>query len=79
LNQTGHSAFHPISVVAESKMESQKRIAVPMLGGMVSSLLLTLIVIPAVYAIVKGWGLKEGAPSEADTRLRISVEPQPVG
>ncbi|MDE2029549.1 MAG: efflux RND transporter permease subunit [Alphaproteobacteria bacterium] len=30
-----------------------QRIAVPMLGGMVSSTLLTLIVIPAVYALVK--------------------------
>ena len=34
-----------------------QRIAVPMIGGMVSSTLLTLIVIPAIYGIVKGWGL----------------------
>jgi copper/silver efflux system protein len=32
--------------------EVMQRIAVPMIGGMVSSTLLTLIVIPAVYAIV---------------------------
>jgi Cu(I)/Ag(I) efflux system membrane protein CusA/SilA len=31
-----------------------QRIAVPMIGGMVSSTLLTLIVIPAIYAVVKG-------------------------
>jgi Cu(I)/Ag(I) efflux system membrane protein CusA/SilA len=31
-----------------------QRIAVPMIGGMVSSTLLTLIVIPAIYALVKG-------------------------
>ena len=37
--------------------EVMQRIAVPMIGGMVSSTLLTLIVIPAVYALVKGWGL----------------------
>jgi copper/silver efflux system protein len=37
--------------------EIMQRIAVPMIGGMVSSSLLTLIVIPAVYAIVKGWRL----------------------
>ena len=37
--------------------EIMSRIAVPMIGGMVSSTLLTLIVIPAVYALVKGWGL----------------------
>jgi Cu(I)/Ag(I) efflux system membrane protein CusA/SilA len=34
-----------------------QRIAVPMIGGMVSSTLLTLIVIPAVYGLIKGWRL----------------------
>ncbi|MDR2451068.1 MAG: hypothetical protein LBE85_04700 [Candidatus Accumulibacter sp.] len=29
------------------------RIAAPMVGGMVSSTILTLIVIPAIYALVK--------------------------
>ena len=33
--------------------EVMQRIAVPMIGGMVSSTLLTLIVIPAIYAVVK--------------------------
>ncbi|MDX3925178.1 MAG: CusA/CzcA family heavy metal efflux RND transporter [Shinella sp.] len=39
--------------------EIMQRIAVPMIGGMVSSTILTLVVIPAVYALVKGWGLPE--------------------
>ncbi|MCJ2139644.1 efflux RND transporter permease subunit [Methylobacterium sp. E-066] len=42
--------------------EVMQRIAVPMIGGMASSTLLTLIVIPAVYGLVKGRGL----PAEAD-------------
>ncbi len=37
--------------------EVMQRIAVPMIGGMVSSTALTLIVIPAIYALVKGFGL----------------------
>ena len=37
--------------------EVMRRIAVPMVGGMVSSTFLTLLVIPAIYAIVKGWRL----------------------
>ena len=37
--------------------ELMQRIAVPMIGGMLSSTLLTLIVIPALYSLVKGWGL----------------------
>ena len=39
--------------------ELMQRIAVPMIGGMVSSTLLTLVVIPAIYAVVKGYGLRE--------------------
>jgi Cu(I)/Ag(I) efflux system membrane protein CusA/SilA len=37
--------------------EIMQRIAVPMIGGMVSSSLLTLIVIPAIYSLTKGWGI----------------------
>ena len=37
--------------------EVMQRIAVPMIGGMISSTVLTLVVIPAIYAVVKGWGL----------------------
>jgi copper/silver efflux system protein len=37
--------------------EIMQRIAVPMIGGMVSSTLLTLIVIPAIYGLAKGWRL----------------------
>ncbi|SKA28508.1 Cu(I)/Ag(I) efflux system membrane protein CusA/SilA [Enhydrobacter aerosaccus] len=38
--------------------EVMQRIAVPMIGGMVSSTLLTLLVIPALYGLVKGWRLQ---------------------
>jgi Cu(I)/Ag(I) efflux system membrane protein CusA/SilA len=37
--------------------EVMQRIAVPMIGGMVSSTVLTLVVIPAIYALAKGWFL----------------------
>ena len=35
-----------------------KRIAAPMVGGMISSTILTLVVIPAVYSLWKGWQLR---------------------
>jgi len=38
--------------------EVMQRIAVPMIGGMVSATMLTLIVIPAIYAVVKGVGIR---------------------
>jgi Cu(I)/Ag(I) efflux system membrane protein CusA/SilA len=37
--------------------EVMRRIAVPMVGGMISSALLTLVVIPVIYAMVKSRGL----------------------
>jgi Cu(I)/Ag(I) efflux system membrane protein CusA/SilA len=47
----------PIMWSSGAGSEVMQRIAVPMIGGMVSSTVLTLIVIPAVYALIKGWGL----------------------
>jgi len=38
--------------------EVMQRIAVPMIGGMVSSTVLTLVVIPAIYAVVKGFAIR---------------------
>ncbi len=43
-----------------------KRIAAPMVGGMVSSTILTLVVIPSIYFIWKGWNLPEEAPEEGE-------------
>jgi len=43
--------------------EVMQRIAVPMIGGMVSSTLLTLIVIPALYAVVKGIAIRAPRPT----------------
>jgi len=44
--------------------EVMQRIAVPMIGGMVSSTILTLIVIPAIYGVVKGHNLPGGEQEE---------------
>ena len=47
--------------------EVMQRIAVPMIGGMVSSTLLTLIVIPSIYAVVKGHSaVAKGAPKSSN-------------
>ena len=51
----------PIMWSAGTGAEVMKRIAAPMVGGMVTSGLLELLVIPAVYALWKGWGMKQGA------------------
>ncbi|MEQ1613802.1 MAG: CusA/CzcA family heavy metal efflux RND transporter [Hyphomicrobiaceae bacterium] len=54
--------------------EVMQRIAVPMIGGMVSSTVLTLVVIPAIYALVKGFGL----PARAANRISATVVPGDV-
>jgi AcrB/AcrD/AcrF family len=38
--------------------EVMQRVAVPMIGGMVSSTVLTLLVIPSIYAVVNELGLR---------------------
>ena len=53
--------------------EVMQRIAVPMIGGMVSSTVLTLLVIPAIYGLIKGWRLPPA--QETDSK---AIAPTPV-
>jgi copper/silver efflux system protein len=50
----------PIMWSTGAGSEVMRRIAAPMVGGMISSTVLTLIVIPAIYALVKQWELRRG-------------------
>jgi copper/silver efflux system protein len=54
----------PIMWSTGTGSEIMQRIAVPMIGGMMSSTLLTLIVIPAVFGLLKGFGLP-GDPEQS--------------
>jgi copper/silver efflux system protein len=64
----------PIMWSTGTGSEVMQRIAVPMIGGMVSSTLLTLIVIPAIYGIVKGWRL----PSATIARQAVATALKPA-
>ena len=63
----------PIMWGSGTGSEVMSRIAAPMVGGMISSTVLTLVVIPALYALVKQWSLRRDAPTvvgeTAPTRL----------
>jgi Cu(I)/Ag(I) efflux system membrane protein CusA/SilA len=48
-----------------------QRIAVPMIGGVASSTLLTLEVIRTINSLTKGWGLE---PSIGSQRARTTVD-----
>jgi copper/silver efflux system protein len=59
----------PIMWSTGAGSEVMQRIAVPMIGGMVSSTLLTLIVIPAIYAVVKGVSVGRNRVSPAQPNV----------
>jgi Cu(I)/Ag(I) efflux system membrane protein CusA/SilA len=61
----------PIMWSSGTGSEIMQRIAVPMIGGMISSTLLTLIVIPAIYGLVKERGLSSDKPT-------VSAQAEPV-
>jgi Cu(I)/Ag(I) efflux system membrane protein CusA/SilA len=61
----------PIMVggAGEAGSEVMKRIASPMVGGLISSTLLTLLIIPSIYRLWRGWELRHllraAAPEES--------------
>ena len=69
----------PIMWSAGTGSEIMQRIAVPMIGGMVSSTLLTLIVIPAIFGLAKGYGLPaddaRDPPPPAEPRTIVKETP----
>jgi Cu(I)/Ag(I) efflux system membrane protein CusA/SilA len=54
----------PIMWSTGTGSEVMRRIAMPMVGGMVSSTILTLIVIPAIYGLIKQRGLPAAEPAD---------------
>ena len=63
------AALAPIMWSTGTGSEVMRRIAAPMVGGMVSSTVLTLVVIPAIYAMVIRRRLA------ADSRTRPAAAP----
>jgi Cu(I)/Ag(I) efflux system membrane protein CusA/SilA len=67
----------PIMWSTGTGSEVMQRIAVPMIGGMISSTVLTLIVIPAIYGVINGWKLPSPVgetESAAPAGSRIAAE-----
>jgi Cu(I)/Ag(I) efflux system membrane protein CusA/SilA len=48
----------PIFLTDGPGSDVMRRIALPMVGGMVSTLILTLLLIPVIYAVYMQWKLK---------------------
>lgn len=65
----------PIMWSSGTGSEVMKRIATPMVGGMVSATLLTLIVVPAIYGIWKGIGLPNNPPDTEEEKNTTAKGP----
>ncbi len=49
----------PIMWGSGAGSEVMRRIAAPMVGGMVSATVLTLVILPSLYLLLNGWGLRD--------------------
>ncbi|UVT19673.1 MAG: efflux RND transporter permease subunit [Nitrospira sp.] len=68
----------PIMWTTGAGADVMKRIAAPMIGGMMSSTVLTLLVIPVLYAMWRGWSGTFGAPSPLTSTDPFQEKKAPV-
>ena len=66
------AGLFPILLTGGAGAEVMRRIAAPLVGGMVSAPLLSLFVIPAVYFLIRRRGLER--PSRLSSQYRIAKE-----
>jgi Cu(I)/Ag(I) efflux system membrane protein CusA/SilA len=68
-------ALLPVMIgnVFDSGSQVMQRIAAPMVGGLVSATVLTLLIIPAIYMIWKGSSLKREIRRAGRERLAASA------
>jgi Cu(I)/Ag(I) efflux system membrane protein CusA/SilA len=60
----------PVMLGTGTGSQVMKRIAAPMVGGLVSSAVLTLVIVPAVYYIWKSWELRKGFSKDEKTNTK---------
>jgi len=72
--------FLPMAISTGRGAEVQKPLATVVIGGLVTSTLLTLFVLPALYTLVSGQRFREESRQEPDDRKAVSQEiPTPAG
>jgi copper/silver efflux system protein len=68
----------PIMWSTGTGSEIMQRIAVPMIGGMISSTLLTLIVIPAIFGLVNGFRLPPAGKPQPRAKTKATTRKIPI-
>jgi len=64
----------PVMLAIETGSQVMKRIAAPMVGGLVSSTILTLVIIPAVCDIWKRWELRKAISQVPEETEEVTDE-----
>ena len=64
----------PIMWSAGAGADVMKRVAAPMVGGMLTTTGLTLLVIPAVYLLWRRWEVRRGLATTTNRDLRTFTE-----
>jgi Cu(I)/Ag(I) efflux system membrane protein CusA/SilA len=54
----------PVMLSTGTGADVMRRIAAPMMGGLVSLTILTLVIVPAAYVTLRGWGQRRGSGTE---------------
>jgi len=54
-------ALLSVMIGTETGSQIMKRIAAPMVGGLISSTILTLVIIPVIYSLWKNWEMRQAA------------------
>lgn len=76
--------FAPMAIATGTGAEVQRPLATVVIGGLITSTLLTLVVLPALYRIFTGWD-KAGRPQPVDQEWEaaetgpLEVLPAPIG
>ncbi len=64
-------ALFPAALGYGAGSETNQPLAVAVIGGMISSTLLTLVVVPAVYSLVENWREKKSLSTLASSQMHI--------
>ena len=64
----------PIMLGGGTGAEVMRRIAAPMVGGMITAPLLSMLVIPAAYLLLRRRGLRRAAPAPVDAKIAATAD-----
>jgi copper/silver efflux system protein len=68
----------PVMWASGTGSDTMKRISAPLIGGLVSAVILTLVILPAIYGIWRGFALRGAAVALAPILTERTERPSPT-